>query len=137
VTRDEARPDFLMRVSRSHGTPAWSYEPPDAKLAPTAKVQGLLQLCFYSELLGGLQGIRPERMTLVLGDMREETFTTARYEAYFRWVRRRLEEAIVSPLGAGRIAQATPSGKRSFEQATGMTLEQADATWLGWVKGKR
>ena len=92
------RPDFLMRVPRPHGTWAWSYEPVDAKLALTAKVQGLLQLCFYSELLGELQGVRPERMTLVLGDMREETFMTARYEAYFRWVRRRLEEAIASPL---------------------------------------
>src|SRR5258708_8905254 len=92
------RPDFLMRVPHPHGTWGWSYEPVDAKLALTAKAHGLLQLCFYAELLAVPQGVRPERMTLVLGDMQEETFATGRYEAYFRWVRQRLEQAIDSPL---------------------------------------
>ena len=91
------RPDFLMRVAQPRGTWAWSYEPADAKLALTAKAQGMLQLCFYAELLAHLQGVRPERMTLVLGDMREETFVTARYQAYFRLIRRRFEQAVASP----------------------------------------
>lgn len=91
------RPDFLIRVPEPHGAWAWSYEPVDAKLALTAKVQGLLQLCFYSELIAGLQGVQPRHVTLILGDMHEETFTTARYEAYFRWVRHRMEQAIASP----------------------------------------
>ena len=30
-----------------------------------------------------------------------------------------------------------PGGEKSFAQVTGMTLEQADAAWLGWVKGVR
>ena len=92
------RPDFLVRVPQPAPDHAWSYEPVDAKLALTAKVHGLLQLCFYSELLDRLQGVRPARMTLVLGDMSEQTFATARYEAYFRWVRLRLEQAIDAPL---------------------------------------
>ncbi len=92
------RPDFLRRVPRPSGVWAWSYEPVDTKLALTAKVHGLVQLCFYSELLARLQGVRPERMSLVLGDMREETFVTARFEAYFRRVRLGLEQAIAAPL---------------------------------------
>ena len=40
------RPDFLVRVAEPRGAWGWSYEPVDAKLALTAKVQGLLQLCF-------------------------------------------------------------------------------------------
>jgi len=91
------RPDFLVRVERPHGAWPWSYEPADAKLALTAKVHALLQLCFYAELLADVQGVRPAHMTLVLGDMHEETFATARYEAYFRWVRRCLEQAVASP----------------------------------------
>jgi uncharacterized protein len=91
------RPDFLLRVPGPHGAMEWSYEPADAKLALTAKVQGLLQLCFYAELLTGLQGVQPRRMTLVLGDGREEMFPTSRYEAYFRWLRRRMEQAVASP----------------------------------------
>ncbi len=59
-------------------------------------MQGVLQLCFYAELLTGLQGVQPRRMTLVLGDEREETFATHRYEAYFRWLRRRVQRAIAS-----------------------------------------
>ncbi len=91
------RPDFLMRVPDPRAPRGWSYEPADAKLALTARVRGLLQLCFYSELLADLQGVRPARMTLVLGDMHQESFATARYEAYFRWVRRRMQEAMASP----------------------------------------
>ena len=29
------------------------------------------------------------------------------------------------------------TGEKSFVKVTGMTLEQADAAWLGWVKGTR
>ncbi len=91
------RPDFLLRVPSPHGTWGWSYEPADAKLALTARVAGLLQLCFYAELLSTLQGVRPQRLTLVLGDMHEETFATARYEAYFRWVRARMQQSLDAP----------------------------------------
>ena len=101
------RPDFLVRVehpsvehpSLAHPAAAWpwSYEPADAKLALTAKVHALLQLCFYAELLARVQGVRPAFMRLILGDGHEETFATARYEAYFRWMQRSLERAVASP----------------------------------------
>jgi uncharacterized protein len=91
------RPDFLLRVPFPAGLWPWSYEAADAKLALTARVHGLLQLCFYAELLSTLQGIRPQRMTLVLGDMHQEPFATARYEAYFRWVRARMQQSLDTP----------------------------------------
>ena len=43
------------------------------------------------------QGVLPTRMTLVLGDLREEQFATARYAAYFRYVRGCLEQTLLTP----------------------------------------
>jgi predicted RecB family nuclease len=91
------RADFLRRVDGESSLGAWLYEPIDTKLARSAKAGAVLQLCFYAELLEHVQGVLPARMTLVLGDMREEHFETRDYAAYFRRVRRRLEEALVSP----------------------------------------
>jgi uncharacterized protein len=91
------RPDFLFRVDQPSSLGAWSYEVVDAKLARSPKPGALLQLCFYAELLGHAQGALPRRMTLVLGDMREQSFATARYAAYFRAVRRRFEHALAAP----------------------------------------
>lgn len=88
------RPDFLQRVEVRSSLGAWSYEPADAKLARSAKGSALLQLCFYSELLRHTQEVLPRRMTLVLGDGREQEFATARYAAYFRYVRARFEAAL-------------------------------------------
>ena len=73
-------PDFLRRVEVPSPTlGVWSYEPWDAKLAREPKASALLQLCFYAELLEHVQGVLPQRMSLVLGDMRVEEFATARY----------------------------------------------------------
>jgi predicted RecB family nuclease len=88
------RPDFLRRVELPSSLGEWSYEPIDVKLARSAKATALLQLCFYSDLLAHTQGVLPRRMALVLGDMREESFETARYAAYFRRVRRAFEGAL-------------------------------------------
>ena len=94
------RPDFLFRVEAPSSSPSsfgpWAYEVADAKLARSAKAGALLQLCFYSELLRHAQGTLPERMTLVLGDMREERFATVRYAAYFRYLRSRFEAALTA-----------------------------------------
>jgi predicted RecB family nuclease len=92
------RPDFLLRVATPSPTfGRWSYEVADAKLALSPKASALLQLCFYADLLTHAQGVPPRRMTLVLGDMREESFLTASYAAYFRTIRARFEEALATP----------------------------------------
>jgi len=60
-------PDFLVRVDRPSELGDWSYEVVDAKLARSAKVGAVLQICFYSEMLERDQGRTPERMHLALG----------------------------------------------------------------------
>src|SRR6266540_3483030 len=73
------------------------YEAVDTKLARSAKPAYILQLCFYSERLGALQGRRPERIHVVLGSGERATFHPDEFAAYARRVRRRLEEFVADP----------------------------------------
>jgi predicted RecB family nuclease len=88
------RADFLIRVDRSGSLGPFSYEVVETKLARSAKVRAILQLCFYSELLSKIQGVQPEWMHIVLGgDAKPEKFLTSHYIAFFRKVKRDFEEA--------------------------------------------
>ena len=49
------------------------YEVVDTKLARHSKPAYVLQLCFYSEQVGRIQGSMPERMHVVLGNRERET----------------------------------------------------------------
>lgn len=60
-------PDFLMRVEMPSSIGAWSYEPWDTKLARHPKPYFLIQLCCYAEMLEAAQGVRPQRLRVVLG----------------------------------------------------------------------
>ncbi len=60
--------DFLERTDDG------SYEALDTKLAHRAKPAYILQLCFYSEALGRLQGKEPELMHVLLGSGERESF---------------------------------------------------------------
>jgi uncharacterized protein len=82
--------DFLERTQ--DGT----YEAVDTKLARSAKPAHVLQLCFYSEQLGRIQGRLPERFHVELGTGERETFRTAEYSAYYRSARERLLQAIAT-----------------------------------------
>jgi predicted RecB family nuclease len=64
--------------------PDGTYEVVDTKLARHAKPGYLFQLCFYSSVVGRLQGRLSERMHLVLGDGTRESFRVADYDAYYR-----------------------------------------------------
>src|SRR5215212_9393261 len=75
--------DFLER--QSDGT----YEVVDTKLARHAKPGHIFQLCFYSSVVGPIQGRQPERMHLVLGDDRRDSFRLKDYDAYYRRIRDR------------------------------------------------
>ncbi len=65
--------DFLKRVPQPSDLGDWSYEVWDTNLARHAKASAVLQLCMYSELLGGIQGRAPDEMHLALGGVRRET----------------------------------------------------------------
>jgi len=81
------RSDFLVKVEKPSALGSWSYEVVETKLARSAKANALLQLCFYSDILAKIQAVVPQRMHVVLGDSKVESFAVARYIAYFRKVR--------------------------------------------------
>jgi len=83
------RADFLRRVETPSALGSWSYEAADTKLARTPKAKFLLQLCFYSDLLGRIQEAEPRAMHLVLGDRSEVTYRLADYSRYYAQVRER------------------------------------------------
>ncbi len=90
------RADVLLKVDRPSGLGAWSYEALDTKLARETKAGAILQLCLYSELLRAIQGLLPERMYVVprRPEFPLESYRVEDYLAYFRLVRRRLEEDV-------------------------------------------
>jgi predicted RecB family nuclease len=80
--------DFLERQ------PDGTHEPVDTKLARSAKPLHLLQLCFYAEQLGRIQGRLPEHVHVELGTGVRETFRTAEFIAFFRRSRERFLAAL-------------------------------------------
>jgi predicted RecB family nuclease len=74
-----------------------SYEVADTKFARHSKPYFLLQLSFYSEQLGRVQGRLPERMHVVLGTNDRESFRVADFSAYYRRVRARFLEFAEHP----------------------------------------
>ena len=95
------RADVLRRVNTTSGLGDWSYEVYDCKLARHTKAGTILQLSFYSDLLGAVQGSVPENMHVV---MPGEGFPTEfhrvlDYAAYYRFVRAQLETCVAQPPG--------------------------------------
>jgi predicted RecB family nuclease len=82
--------DFLVRL------PDGTYEPADTKLARSAKPLHVIQLCFYAEQLGRIQGRLPEHVHVELGSGERETLRTADFIAFFRRSRERLLAAIAA-----------------------------------------
>jgi predicted RecB family nuclease len=82
--------DFLVRL------PDGTYEPVDTKLARSAKPIHVIQLCFYAEQLGRIQGRLPEHVHVELGSGEQETLRTADYIAFFRRSRERLLAAVAA-----------------------------------------
>src|SRR5215207_2653771 len=80
--------DFIERQADG------SYDVSDTKLARHSKPYFLLQLSFYSEQLGRVQGRLPERMHVVLGTNDRESFRVADFIAYYRRVRARFLEFV-------------------------------------------
>jgi uncharacterized protein len=93
-TKWGGRPDFLMKVSSPSALGDWAYEVTETKLARSTKAGALVQLCFYSDMLSHLQGVKPRFVHVVLGGLADpEHFAVHRYAAYFRKVRADFQEA--------------------------------------------
>jgi uncharacterized protein len=91
------RADFLRRVEKPSALGDWCYEVIDTKLARSIRPYFVLQLCFYSELLGGLQEAAPEHMYVVLGSNEEACLRVGDFSAYYR----RLKDDFASELASG------------------------------------
>src|SRR5271156_6887887 len=87
------RPDLLRRVAKASRFGDWSYEAYDCKLARETKAAAILQLSFYSELLGemhdGTAESIPENMWIVHpgAAFKGEKYRVAEYAAYYRYVK--------------------------------------------------
>jgi predicted RecB family nuclease len=94
--RWHGRADVLRRVERPSKLGVWSYEVHDCKLALETKATTILQLSLYSECLAAIQGEWPEYMQVVPpGDgFVCEQHRVSDYTAYYRYVKRRLEDAV-------------------------------------------
>jgi predicted RecB family nuclease len=95
------RPDVMQRVDKPSALGAWSYDVSDTKLARETRAGTILQLGLYSEMLGSLQGVRPEHFHVVTPDPEApiHSFRTDDYAAYFRWVRAQMEGIVVQEDG--------------------------------------
>ncbi len=74
------------------------YEVVDTKLGRHSKPTYVLQLCFYSEQVGRIQGSMPERMHVVLGTRERESLRVADFLAYYHRVRGRFVRAVAEGL---------------------------------------
>jgi uncharacterized protein len=84
-------PDFLIRNDEPSDLGAWSYEVYDAKLGSHPQPRHIFQLLFYTDELERLQGRRPERMHLMLGDGTAPAFAPDDFAAYAARVRGQFE----------------------------------------------
>jgi predicted RecB family nuclease len=87
--------DVLLRVEAPSHLGAWSYEPVDTKLARETRASTILQLVTYCELMMEALGHVPERFHVVT-PLGEESYRTADFGAYFRFVRSGLKAASVA-----------------------------------------
>lgn len=101
--------DILLKNSTPSELGDWSYEVIDTKLSSNTKGGTILQLCLYSDILMILQGIRPQYMHVVSPSEAfiRETFRFDDYSAYYRFVRKQLEQS-VSATPEAEIADTYP-----------------------------
>ena len=90
------KPDILRRIEVPSDLGSWSYEVDDTKLSRETRAGTILQLGLYSEILAGIQGICPEQFHVITPDpdTPKHTYRFDDYGAYFRLMKRLLEETV-------------------------------------------
>lgn len=88
--------DFLKKVPQPSMLGDYSYEVIDTKLARSPKAKFIVQLAFYSRLLGKVQGYMPRLMHLVLGNatLQETSYPVREYANYLDSVLGRFERFV-------------------------------------------
>ena len=104
------RADILRRIDVPSGLGSWSYEVYDTKLSRETKGGTILQLSLYSDLVERIQERRPEQMYVVVpwSEFQAESYRTNDYAAYYRLVRRSLEQALDQEVPADTYPDPKP-----------------------------
>jgi predicted RecB family nuclease len=94
--RWRGRADFLLKTDGASDLGDYHYEVVDTKLARETRAGTVLQLCLYADLVGQMQGRRPDRVMVVSPGkgFEPEVFRVDHYEAYYQLVKQRLGEAV-------------------------------------------
>lgn len=85
--------DFILKVTSPSDFGDWSYEVLDTKLATETRAGTILQIALYSEKIGAIQGIMPEKMWIQNPEGTIE-YRVDDYISFVRLAKRRLLEAI-------------------------------------------
>jgi uncharacterized protein len=80
-------PDLLVRVEGASGLGDFHYVPREIKLAFSARPKHVVQLCAYADMLEAMQGLRPERLEVVLGNRERVELRTLDYVHYYARLR--------------------------------------------------
>ena len=83
--------DFLIKCDAPSSLGRFSYEVLDTKLARMARPKHIIQLCAYSEMLAGIQGVLPSSMQLFTGNNERQVFKVSDFFAYYLRTRQRFE----------------------------------------------
>ena len=90
--------DFLIRNDkRASDLGDWSYDVADTKLARHLKVPALLQMAVYAERLTRLQGVPPDRLTVILGTREQVSVPYVDVAAYARRAAAEFEGWLADP----------------------------------------
>ena len=88
------RSDFLIRVDEPSALGDWSYEPHDTKLARSSQPAAVLQLAWYAEEIGHIQGRMPDLVHLVLGNSEVASFRPGDVAAFLRMAQGRVRQHV-------------------------------------------
>lgn len=90
--------DFLIRDdTRSSNFGPWAYDIADTKLARHLKAPALLQMAVYGQRLEALQGVPPNRLTVILGTREGISVPYVDVAAYARHAMRSFEGWLAEP----------------------------------------
>lgn len=85
--------DFVLKVDKPSNLGNWSYEVLDTKLATETRAGTILQIALYSEKIGLIQGVMPEKMWVQTPDGKKE-YRVDDYISFVRLAKKRLIESI-------------------------------------------
>jgi uncharacterized protein len=91
------RADFVVQTDGRSDLGPWEYEAWDTKLSRSAKPAAVLQLAYYSQEIGRIQGRLPDGSYVVPGSGLVEMYRPAEFDAFLRRAQHRLRRHVEQP----------------------------------------